>query len=109
MFRMSTSDLTDELDLDLIVAVVLASGVHAEVEQTGGGVAAVYAGTRDSDGRWTAIAGSGWFDGPDCTVARASREMFVVGRDDDEDSLVNVSEDDDEESIAARLVSLCDA
>jgi hypothetical protein len=82
-------------------------GIPAYVEQTGGGVATIYAGepsdreeplyvwqdgVRTQTGtqtvkRWPAVAGPGWFEGlwTDAN-ARAQTDEFVIGLDDDGES-----------------------
>jgi hypothetical protein len=80
-------DVPGDIDMDAVVAYVEALGHRAFVEQTGGGVATIYAGRRapDTNGdlRWSAAAGPGWFEGPGFRRPRADTCEFYIGPDDD--------------------------
>jgi hypothetical protein len=99
-----------ELDMEKIVSLVTAQGVAAFVQQTGGGVATIYAGaTRaEADAEYFAVvAGPGWFSGPRSSQARGDDEDFRVGPDNDRSA---PNDDDtscrrmDEAAIAAEIV-----
>jgi hypothetical protein len=84
--------LTREIDMQEVVDELHRRGVHAYVEQTGGGVATIYAGPQHEDEdegmRWAALAGPGWFEGGSdgrslFTLPRADLADFYVGPDDD--------------------------
>lgn len=93
------------INMDLIVKFLNRAGVDAYVEQTGGGCATILAGKKEAD-RWSVAGGPGWFEGPAWTKARASRDEFFVGPDDDgEDPAAAVAIDDqDEQQIAAMIL-----
>lgn len=79
-----------DINLETVVEIVKRDhGLHAYVEMTGGGTATIYAGkiTTDADGygRYAAIAGPGWFEGPNYTEGRGSLDDFYIGCDDDGD------------------------
>lgn len=61
--------------------------IPAFVGQSGGGVATLYAGEPWEEPGWgaryPAIAGPGWFEGPNWTKPRASTDEFYIGPDDD--------------------------
>lgn len=75
------------LDLNGVVAALAEMKIAAYVEQTGGGCATIQAGDpytdEHGDIRYPALAGPGWFDGPDWTLPRADITDFYVGADDD--------------------------
>lgn len=100
------------IDLDKVVEHVKATGRYAYVEQTGGNVATIYAGSTyfDSEGneRWAAVAGPGWFEGPNWTKGRATLFDFVVGPDDDGESECTTPANIgalDEEAVARLIVA----
>jgi len=70
------------IDFDAVVAGLAALGIPAFVQQTGGGVATIYAGTVTGD-RYQALAGPGWFTGPGWTLAKGYAGEFSVSSDDD--------------------------
>jgi hypothetical protein len=75
-----------ELDMEKIVSLVKAQGVPAFVQQTGGGVATIYAGATRAEGEdeyFAVAAGPGWFSGPRWSEARGDDEDFCVGPDND--------------------------
>lgn len=75
-----------QLDMDKIVSLVNAQGVAAYVQQTGGGVATIYAGeTRTVCGAdyYAVAAGPGLFSGPGWSNPRADNEDFSIGPDND--------------------------
>lgn len=75
------------IDLDRVAELLRERGVAAQVEQTGGGTATLYADpTGDplaGDARHAVAVGPGFFAGPGFTFARAYREELVIGPDDD--------------------------
>lgn len=75
------------VDLEHVCRLLAAEGIPAYVEQTGGGVATIYAGQpredEDRGHRYPVIAGPGWFEGPDWTEGRADTRELYVGPDDD--------------------------
>lgn len=83
-----------DIDMQAIVNQLKERGIDAYVEQTGGGVATIFAGESfeviEGSGepyrRWPAVAGPGWFDGPGWTLPKADGDDFYVGRDDDGES-----------------------
>lgn len=89
---MSNNDFNVEISLDRIVTLIEHAGITAYVEQTGGGIATIFAGQQrvqfDDEGnsleddRWDAAGGPGWFQGEGWTDARATLLDFVVGVDD---------------------------
>lgn len=74
-----------EFSLDRIAGALNARGIAAEVDQTGGGTATLFAGERffDRDGepRWQVIAGPGYFD--QHGMALADTADFSLGLDND--------------------------
>jgi hypothetical protein len=74
--------LTVVLDLDRIAEHIRERGFRAYVEQTGGGVATIYAG---NDTHYLAAAGPGWFSGPNWTKPLAHTSDFSIGLMDEED------------------------
>lgn len=81
-----------ELDMDEIVRLICLTGTFAYIEQTGGGMATIYAGetVSDSNGdpRWTACGGPGFFlPNPDTgavwAYARAVTADFHLGPEDE--------------------------
>lgn len=116
------------IDMDEVVNLIHEAGIPAYVEQTGGGCATIYAGTRyvsrepftrwtpngvpaeiviDETVRWSAGAGPGWFEGPGWTNGRGVTEDFCVGIDDDGEATCYFTNDsDDERTIANRLVNI---
>lgn len=124
------------LDLDKVVALLKDKGVTAYVEQTGGGTATIYAGEKfyreeerirwrgrrgsrtrtkevigtDLIERYPALAGPGWFDGPNWTNGRADTSDFCVGPDDDGVSDPLYATDEwDEARVADELLKLVNA
>jgi len=80
-----------DFSLDRVAGALNARGIAAEVDQTGGGTATLFAGERffDRDGepRWQVLAGPGWFEGPGMLGdAMAATEEFSVGLDDNGES-----------------------
>ena len=77
----------DILDLDRIAELLRERGVAAQVEQTGGGTATLYAdpagGPAHPYARHAVAVGPGFFAGPGFTCARAFREGLAIGPDDD--------------------------
>lgn len=100
------------IDLDAVVEHLHRMGVHAYVEQTGGGTATIYAGARwHEEGwgdRWAAIAGPGWFDGPNWTQGRAHADDFYVGPDDDGASNPDTITSDDPAVIALAIAAVAE-
>jgi hypothetical protein len=90
---------------DEVVRILRERGIHAEVAQTGGGTATLYAGpthpywmpndTLHGVDLYAAAAGPGWFEGPGWTRSCFSTAELVVGHDDPygEDDYENVPED----------------
>jgi hypothetical protein len=81
-------DPDGQFNMQRVLHLVLRAGVHAYIEQTGGGCMTIYAGAQheDSEGatRWAAIAGPG--------VVRAGFTLgdwcdFYVGVDDDGETM----------------------
>lgn len=99
---------SDFLDLDEIVASVKAAGVDAYVEQTGGGVATIYAGKPDAEGVYPVAAGPGWFEGPNWTKGRATTAEFWIGPPHEEDS-AKLTEVDSQDAAVAAIVKACKA
>ncbi len=96
-----------ELDMERIVDILHNRGVHAYVEQTGGGCATIYAGPRrevEGESRYAASAGPGWFAGPGWMNGRAHTDEFYVGRDDDGESEYTSAQDDWDEAKAAEAI-----
>ena len=107
---------------DKIVALLLAAGMVAYVEQTGGGCATIYASrTADADGapfvhdyvetdgsiekRAEVAMGPGWFEGPGWTDGRFSALEASVGpHDDGEVTPYFTVESDTDESVAAKML-----
>lgn len=95
-------------------------GIFAYVEQTGGGIATIYAGrytasTEDSDlrgydGHWDAVAGPGWFAGPAWTKGTGNLADFYIGPDDDGENVDAIyttnPEEDTARSIADRMATM---
>jgi hypothetical protein len=77
------------IDMDRIVELVVAHGVTAFVDQTGGGTATIYAGLTHADAagdlRYAACAGPGEY-GWGARPSTAIVEEFYVGLDDDGES-----------------------
>ena len=103
---------SDILDLDEIARLIRLAGIPAYVEQTGGGCATLYAGEpRETDDLpvYPAVAGPGWFEGPGNTKARAHRDEFSAGTDENAPDGGRVAlpvADLDERQIADALVTL---
>lgn len=79
---MNTNDHTvavPTVSFDRIVAYVKEAGVEAYVEQTGGGVATIFAGDVGDDLVPQIAAGPGWFEGPGWTNAHALLTEMGVG------------------------------
>jgi hypothetical protein len=99
-----------ELNMETIVALVKAQGIAAYVEQTGGGVATIYAGdTRTEAGTeyYAVAAGPGRFSGPRWSEARGDDEDFCVGPDNDgsaPNDAYTACKGMDEAAIAAEIV-----
>jgi len=110
--------------MDLIVDYVRAAGYVAYVEQTGGGVATIYA-SRTADERGyparhpvgpynddvvDVAAGPGWFEGPAWTMPRGDLADFYVGPDgddfDDYAKTYRATESDTANTLGARIVAL---
>jgi hypothetical protein len=113
-----------EISMDRVCELLRARGIPAYVEQTGGGVATIYAGKlepvqepvyrwapeggRERAGtttveRWQAVAGPGWFE-PGWQNPRADLSDFSIGPDDDgEAEPVYAAEDWDEEQVAEAI------
>lgn len=74
-----------EIDMQAVCDDLKAMGIPAFVQQTGGGVATIYAGepyTDPIDDEWyPAVAGPGWFDGPGWIRPFANPEDFYIGPD----------------------------
>jgi len=92
--KFALTELRDEADEESeclsmyrIVEALVAEGIPALVEQTGGGVATIFAG-EPTDGRYLAVAGPGFFllPGDDPRNAYADRQDFSVSADDDGES-----------------------
>jgi len=110
----------ENLDMQRIVDLVKQAGFVAYVEQTGGGVATIYASTTADERGYPArhvvgpynddvvdiAAGPGWFEGPGWTNPRASLEDFYVGPDGDYDPNEGYSAtvDDTEATLAERMI-----
>lgn len=105
------------IDLDSVAAMVRAAGVPCVVEQTGGGCATIYAGSkveRAEDPEWprsAAAMGPGWFDHhPALGVyeqGKAWREECYIGSDDDGESLLYITTEDlTDEQCASALIGL---
>jgi len=106
----------EHIDMEKIAELIRRAGYVAYVQQTGGGVATIYASRTanehgfpheiDADGHVEAIAGPGWFEGQSWTQPRAALDDFYVGPDDD-----GVAEPyaataaDDEASLAAKMIA----
>lgn len=97
------------IDLDAVVDRMKAQGVDAYVEQTGGGVATIYAGPAytdaEGDQRWSVVAGPGWFEGPGWHAPRADLAEFCYGPDDDGESEPTWITKGDEQVVADALVA----
>lgn len=68
------------ISLDRIAARLLGDGIMAEVQNTGGGVMCLFAGT-PVRGEWSACAGPGWTQAGGAHLADTSD--FYVGPDDE--------------------------
>lgn len=92
---------------DIVRVLNHAYGLHAYVEQTGGGIATIYAGKISEDGKWDCLAGPGWFTVPGWAAPVASLAEFYVGADDDGDEppAWTATVDDDALTIAAKIAS----
>lgn len=101
------------LNLDTICTLLRERGIPAYVEQTGGGVATIYAGEQnipDPSGewmRWQALAGPGWFEGPGWSNGRGHTSDFAIGPDDDGETRPLFASDDwDETRVAEELAAV---
>lgn len=96
------------LDMDKIVDLLRAGGITAYVEQTGGGCATIYAGESyvDSHGdeRYPVLAGPGWFEGPNWTIARGDTDDFSVGLDDDGETPSDITDTEATEEVVAQTI-----
>jgi hypothetical protein len=109
----TTTEEEVTINLDKIVEILKAQGIPAYVEQTGGGCATIFAGVKffdpgDGYDRYPAVAGPGWFEGPDYTEARACHEEFSIGWDDsgESNSTYIAKEGDTEEVLAAEIAKV---
>lgn len=95
------------ISLDHVVSVLRGSGVDGHVEQTGGGVATIYAGPPyiDTEGftRYPAVAGPGWFEGSGFTDPRADLDEFCVGPDDDGETVTELDADGTVDQVASLI------
>lgn len=104
----------DMLDMDEIVRLVEAKGVHAYVEMTGGGVATIFAGEQhvypEVDGewpRWDVAAGPGTYNHRDYHHNVGDKGDFYVGADDDgESGYITAPETATEEMVADVIVAM---
>jgi hypothetical protein len=75
----------DLLNLDLVVELVHEVGIWADVEQTGGGCATIYAGARyldqSGDLRYAAVAGPGTFGWGRVPSTAATSEFWISADD----------------------------
>ena len=92
-------------NLDDLAWRVTSLGVPARVDQTGGGVATLYAGYT---GYPEVIAGPGWFDGPGWSNARGSWTELSYGIDDPEQEAehVLITEPRDLDELAHEIADL---
>lgn len=125
-----------EFDMQHVVDLVSAAGCAAYVEYTGGGCATIYASREWEDRPVTrmgepagviafpkqyaredanaghegpyfdAIAGPGWFDGPNMSKPRATTGEFFIGPGFDDDVYEDVGHFDTDEQIAAAIVNM---
>lgn len=72
---------------EIIAAVHAADGWRCYVEMTGGGVATMYVGAPDADGRYLALIGPGTYRADDPTLSTFPRGDTVIGPDDDGQSV----------------------
>src|SRR6187397_1123417 len=93
------------LNLDLVVHILSeAYNVPASVDQTGGGVATIMAGTPmpddNGDERYQACAGPGWFLQHPTRTAEGLTGWFAQGRADNTDFYIGPDDDGQAEPIA---------
>jgi hypothetical protein len=113
----SDPDRERVIDGDEVCRILRERGIHAEVAQTGGGTATLYAGPthkfEDEDDEtmrgldvYAVAAGPGWFDGPGWTRSKFSTAEFVVGHDHPygEDAYENVPAASTAASVADLVV-----
>lgn len=98
------------IDFDAVCVELHKMGHKAYVEQSGGGTATIYAGEPfpfDGDVTYPALAGPGWFDGPNWTLGRGVCGDLYIGPGDDDDKYVNVECSDDHSTKAvATLIAI---
>ena len=102
-------DTSRVIDMSEIAALVQRAGVKCIVEQTGGGVATIFAGEEIEPGRYQAAMGPGWFEGHNGNRhinPRAWDTDCYVGPDNDDDGTYYCTEGMSNEDIAARLVEV---
>jgi hypothetical protein len=87
---------------------VHAAGYEAHIEHTGGGVWALYAGAVFQDNTYPVIAGPATQEDDGMVVADVS-DLYVGKDDQGESEHYTATIDDDEASIAQRVVDLCKA
>lgn len=102
--------MSREINLDTVAELVRAEGIACVAEQTGGGVATLFAGMEDPDtGRRAACAGPGWFERVerlDFLDPRASDAEFYVGPDDEMGLDASSMEGKTDQEIAAAIVAV---
>lgn len=109
--------MSDTIDMEMIAELVRRAGYVAYVEQTGGGVATIYASKTadakgwpathevDGDPRFEAVAGPGWFEKPGWLEPRGSLADFYVGIDDQgETEPYAATASDNEASLAQKIL-----
>jgi len=98
------------IDLDALADALRERGHDAGVEQTGGGIATLYAGRlapdRHRDPRWSAAAGPGWFEAPGFRQPFADPTDFYIGPDGDDAWAVTVSEQWTTDALADLVVAV---
>ncbi|MDX1747141.1 MAG: hypothetical protein R3324_14485 [Halobacteriales archaeon] len=92
------------VDLQAIAERLTARGIPARVEQTGGGVATIFVGTHDHEGRFDVEVGPGWFDGPGWTEPKAHREHLAIGPGRDPNRFTYAEKDWTDEDIVDCIV-----
>jgi hypothetical protein len=99
---------TKTLDLQKVCDLLKGADIPAYVEQTGGGIATIFAGKMDADDRYEAVAGPGWFDGPGWTLPRGDTSGFSVGPDTDDNYAESVFADAtwDETRVASTIAGI---